>query len=86
MIVPSQRGREAPDIQSLQKAHRKRRYRGHAIFALIIFVTLGFVVLQTDNPLSKWVRPASFTKFNGDFDTISPFAKAKVRNPLSLLM
>jgi hypothetical protein len=75
MIALSQRGQEAPDI------HRKRRYRGHAIFALIIFVTLAFVVLQTDNPLSTWIRPVSFTKFNGNFDTISPFAKAKVRNP-----
>src|ERR1700737_4505135 len=67
------------DLYRVNNVHRKRRYRAHAILGLIIFIAVVFVTLKTENFVSQRIRPASMNgTFNGDFDSISPYAKAKV--------
>jgi hypothetical protein len=66
------------DIQHLAPRHRGRRYRAHAVFALILILALTFVTLQAKDVVSSKLRPTSHAEFNGDFGSISPFAKKKV--------
>lgn len=68
------------DPHRLDQISKRGRHRAQVVLALVLVLSITFVTLQTDNVVSSWIRPAStpFTKFNGDFDTISPFAKKKV--------
>lgn len=65
-------------IQQLATRYKKRRYRAHAVFALILILAITFVTLQTDNVVSSKLRTTKHTEFNGDLGSISPFAKKKV--------
>ena len=68
------------DARRLDQIYTRRRHRAQVVVALVLILGVTFVTLQTENVVSSWIRPASteYTKFNGDFGTISPFAKKKV--------
>lgn len=74
------------DAKRLDQIYKRRRHRAQVILALVLILGITFVTLQTENVVSLWIRPAStqFTKFTGDFDSISPFAKKKVPSVLIL--
>jgi len=71
---------QSADERRLAQIYKRRRHRAQVILALVLILGVAFVTLQTNNAVSSWIRPASteYMKFNGDFDTISPFAKKKV--------
>ena len=73
--------RSADAQHRLDQLYKRRRHRAQVVLALVLILGITFVTLQTESIVSSWSRPASkgFTKFNGDFDTISPFAKKKVK-------
>ena|SRR5579859_7086629 len=73
--------RSADAQHRLDQISKRRRHRAQVVLALVLILGITFVTLQTENIVSSWIRPAStrYTKFNGDFDTISPFAKKKVQ-------
>jgi hypothetical protein len=62
--------------QRVAQVQGKRRYRAHAVLALLVI--LGITVLTIH---SKNASSGKSSSFASDLDSISPFAKKKVTNP-----
>jgi hypothetical protein len=69
---------ESRGLRRLAPSYRQRRYRAHAVLALLLIVGLTIITLRTDNVIS---RSTSMKRVSLDdaLGAISPFAKKKVK-------